>query len=140
MIINKARIASDKLLSEIRKASSVKEAEKAAQDFRKFTDETDEQLYKSYQQKIDNTKPPKTVREGESVRIVSLNNKATVLKTPDKDGQVYVQAGIMKLYVPISDLRIIKDTGKDVLVDKPKRAFNTLATSVFVSNSFKLKM
>ena len=126
VIINKARIASDKLLSEIRKASSVKEAEKAAQDFRKFTDETDEQLYKSYQQKIDNTKPPKTVREGESVRIVSLNNKATVLKTPDKDGQVYVQAGIMKLYVPISDLRL----ESDVSDNKSKKPIDTSASVV----------
>ena len=27
----------------------------------------------------------------------------------------------MKIYVPISDLRIIKDSGKDVLVEKPKK-------------------
>ena len=109
VILNKARIASDKLLTEIRKAANVKEAEKAAQEFRKFCDETDEELYKSYQHKIDNTRPPEAVREGETVRIVSLNNKATVLKAPDKDGQVYVQAGIMKLYVPISDLRLESD-------------------------------
>lgn len=109
VILNKARIASDKLLTEIRKAANVKEAEKAAQEFRKFCDDTDEEFYKSYQRKIDNTRPPEAVREGETVRIVSLNNKATVLKAPDKDGQVYVQAGIMKLYVPLSDLRLEAD-------------------------------
>ncbi|MBE7057498.1 MAG: endonuclease MutS2 [Ruminococcaceae bacterium] len=112
-ILNKARNASDKLLSEIRKAASLKEAEKAVQEFRKVSDETDEELYKSYQHKVDNTKPPKTLKAGETVRIVSLNNKATVLKEPDKDGQVYVQAGIMKLYVPLSDLRLEKDIAEN---------------------------
>lgn len=131
VIINKARIASDKLLTEIRKASNVKEAEKAAQDFRKFSDETDEELYKSYQKRADNSKPPKTVKEGETVKIVSLNNKAIVLKAPDKDGQVYVQAGIMKMYVNISDLR----TETDNTASNKK----TLDSSSFISKAATIK-
>ncbi len=131
VIINKARIASDKLLTEIRKASNVKEAEKAAQDFRKFSDETDEELYKSYQKRADNSKPPKTVKEGETVKIVSLNNKAIVLKAPDKDGQVYVQAGIMKMYVNISDLR----TETDNTASNKK----TLDSSSFISKVATIK-
>lgn len=125
-ILNKARNASDKLLSEIRKAANLKEAEKAVQEFRKVSDETDTELYKSYQYKVDNTKPPEVLREGETVRIVSLNNKATVLKAPDKDGQVYVQAGIMKLYVPISDLRL----EKDIAADNGKKKIDTSAAIV----------
>ena len=131
VIINKARIASDKLLSDIRKASNLKEAEKAAQDFRKFSDETDEELYKSYQKRADNSKPPKTVKEGQTVKIVSLNNKGTVLKAPDKDGQVYVQVGIMKMYINISDLRIEED--------KPASNKKSLDSSSFISKAATIK-
>ena len=131
VIINKARIASDKLLSDIRKASNLKEAEKAAQDFRKFSDETDEELYKSYQKRADNSKPPKTVKEGQTVKIVSINNKGTVLKAPDKDGQVYVQVGIMKMYINISDLRIEED--------KPASNKKSLDSSSFISKAATIK-
>ena len=131
VIINKARIASDKLLSDIRKASNLKEAEKAAQDFRNFSDETDEELYKSYQKSADNSKPPKTVKEGQTVKIVSLNNKGTVLKAPDKEGQVYVQVGIMKMYINISDLRIEED--------KPASNKKSLDSSSFISKAATIK-
>lgn len=131
VIINKARIASDKLLSDIRKASNLKEAEKAAQDFRKFSNETDDELYKSYQKRADNSKPPKTVKEGQTVKIVSLNNKGTVLKAPDKDGQVYVQVGIMKMYINISDLRIEED--------KPASNRKSLDSSSFISKAATIK-
>lgn len=130
VIINKARIASDKLLTDIRKASNVKEAEKAAHDFRKFSDETDEELYKSYQKRADNTKPPKTVKEGQSVKIVSLNNKAIVLKAPDKDGQVYVQAGIMKMFINISDLRLEEDNSASNKKTVDKSSFVSKAATI----------
>ena len=47
--------------------------------------------------KEDGTKPPKTVNPGDTVRIVSLDKKATVLSKPDSKGEVQVQAGVMKL-------------------------------------------
>ena len=55
------------------------------------------------------SKPPRTVRPGETVRIVTLNQKATVLSAPDAKGDVAVQAGIMKMTVKLSDLRPEKD-------------------------------
>lgn len=118
VILNKARIASDKLLSEIRKAASVRDAENAAQEFRKFCEETDQELYQSTIRYDDGTKPPIHLRAGETVRILSLNNKGTVLKEPDKDGNVYVQAGIMKIYVPLSDVRAADGTGSDQNIKK----------------------
>ena len=53
--------------------------------------------------------PPKAVKPGDSVRIVSLDQKATVLSTADAKGDVQVQAGILKLSVKLSDLRRIED-------------------------------
>ena len=53
--------------------------------------------------------PPKTVKPGDSVKIVSLDQKATVLSPADAKGDVQVQAGIMKLSVKLSDLRLVQE-------------------------------
>ena len=53
---------------------------------------------------------PKQVRPGETVRILSLDQKGTVLSPADAKGDVQVQAGIMKLTVKLKDLRLIQDT------------------------------
>lgn len=59
--------------------------------------------------KEDNTKPPKTVRAGDTVNIVTLDQKATVLSAPDSKGDVMVQAGVMKLNVKLKDIRLIEE-------------------------------
>ena len=59
--------------------------------------------------KEDNTKPPKTVRAGDTVNIVTLDQKATVLSAPDSKGEVMVQVGVMKLNVKLKDIRLIEE-------------------------------
>lgn len=59
--------------------------------------------------KEDNTKPPKTVRAGDTVNIVTLDQKATVLSATDSKGEVMVQAGVMKLNVKLKDIRLIEE-------------------------------
>lgn len=54
---------------------------------------------------------PKAVRPGDTVRILSLDQKATVLSPADAKGEVQVQAGIMKLSAKLSDLRLLEDDG-----------------------------
>lgn len=46
----------------------------------------------------------KPFKKGNSVIIISLNQKATILEEPDKKGEVWVEAGIMKVKIPISNL------------------------------------
>lgn len=58
--------------------------------------------------------PPKNLKPGDSVMILNLNRKGTVLETPDKDGQVLIQAGIMKIKMHISQLRLA-DEQKDII-------------------------
>lgn len=54
------------------------------------------------------------VTVGQTVHVVSIDREATVLKRPDAKGEVSVQAGIIKLNVPLSDLRAVRK-------EKPKR-------------------
>lgn len=63
--------------------------------------------------------PPKNLKEGETVRIVSVGENATVLKTPSKnDKTVRVQAGIIKMDVHITDLERVTDNTTNELVQK----------------------
>ncbi|MBR5235841.1 MAG: endonuclease MutS2 [Clostridia bacterium] len=49
-------------------------------------------------------KPPKNLKPGDSVRIISLDQTATVLEKPDQNGNVQLQAGIMKIKAKLDDL------------------------------------
>ena len=46
---------------------------------------------------------------GESVKIVSMGLKGTISSKPDKDGNLYIQCGIMRTKANIRDLVLIKD-------------------------------
>jgi DNA mismatch repair protein MutS2 len=54
-------------------------------------------------------KPPENLKPGDTVLIVNLNQKGTVISTPDKDGEAIIQAGIMKINVHVTNLKIIDE-------------------------------
>ena len=51
-------------------------------------------------------KPPENLKTGDEVRILTLNTNGTVLTPPDAKGEVQVQAGILKMKVHLSQLRL----------------------------------
>ena len=111
-IVEDTRREMDKLIADIR---SIKGVDRSAADrviqqsrdaLRKRRDDLAEKLVLN---KEDGTKPPKTVNPGDTVRIVSLDKKATVLSRPDSKGEVQVQAGVMKLNAKLADLRMMQD-------------------------------
>ena len=56
------------------------------------------------------TEPPKDLKPGTLVKIIDMDQEATVLKAPDKDGNVKIQAGIIKMDAHITNLRKIDDS------------------------------
>lgn len=54
---------------------------------------------------VKSNEPPKNLKIGDTVEVLSLNQKGTVLELPDEDGNVVVQVGIMKVNVHISTLK-----------------------------------
>ncbi len=52
-----------------------------------------------------NHAPPKHLKPGERVKILSLNQEGHVLSPEDDKGEVQVQAGIMKVNIKISNLK-----------------------------------
>ncbi|MCF0133981.1 MAG: endonuclease MutS2 [Blautia sp.] len=52
---------------------------------------------------------PKDIKPGESVRILSMNLKGTISSRPDNKGFLFVQTGIIRSKVHISDLELAED-------------------------------
>ena len=77
--------------------------------------------------------PPKNLKPGTTVKIVDMNQEATVLKEPDKNGNVRVQAGIIKMDVHITNLRNVEEKKSKELADKyvrSTRAFESKSKNV----------
>ena len=58
-------------------------------------------------------KAPKSVFPGQSVKVLSLDKTGTVLTKPNKNGEVSVQLGIIKMNVRLDDIRLAKDESSE---------------------------
>lgn len=64
---------------------------------------------------------PKAVKKGDKVEIVSLGQIGEVIKPQDADGNVSVQAGLLKINVKLSDLRLVTKLPKEAQTKEHKR-------------------
>ena len=64
---------------------------------------------------------PKAVKKGDKVEIVSLGQIGEVIKPQDADGNVLVQAGLLKINVKLSDLRLVTKLPKEAQTKERKR-------------------
>ncbi|RKJ38553.1 endonuclease MutS2 [Acutalibacter sp. 1XD8-33] len=67
---------------------------------------------------------PRELKPGDSVLLVDIDKKATVLEEP-REGQVLVQAGIIKTRVPVEELRLLGEQGQE----RPKGRMVTKSVS-----------
>ncbi len=108
-VVREAKEEADKILKELRKEASgsknIKNAEEKARNLHSLKNRTESALYTGIAGSGEGT-APETVAPGDMVKVVSMNQTGEVLKSPDSDGNVYIQLGIMKVYIPLSDLRV----------------------------------
>ena len=112
-LVNETREEMEKLVAAIRAIPGLDQraADRVIQRSRDALRKREADLAEPLEKKSqDPEAAPKQVRPGETVRILSLDQKATVLSPADAKGDVQVQAGIMKLTVKLKDLRLIQDT------------------------------
>lgn len=109
-ILQEAKIQSDLIISELRDISRQvdrgknRRIQEAKDMLSSQIDELDNFLVKDLLN-VKSKKPPKNLKIGETVEVLSLNQKGEVLSRPDENGNVTVQVGIMKVNVHISTLR-----------------------------------
>ena len=110
-IISRTRAQADALIEELEKAR--KERELSAEDRAKLRRDINQMEAHADPVKLKNTpdeeyKLPRPLKVGDEVLIYDIDKNATVLSPPNKDGQVLVQAGIIKTRVDVKNLRLLK--------------------------------
>ena len=123
-ILDNAKAVSERVLSEANRlkqdAAGGKDANLAAARaiFRGELSEAEKQT--AAQRAASKPMPlPRALKAGDSVEIVATHTRGTVLTPPDKDGQVKVQAGILKITVPVSELQLMEHMAKPKEQPKP---------------------
>ena len=132
---NEAYTLTDELrrIQKDEKASAAQRAQRAREIARKDT----EALLKGTEAKPARKEyvPLKDVQVGQEVVIAELDQTATVMARPDRDGMVEVRAGIMKTKVPLSGLR-----APDKLQKRPPREPRRAHTHVQLDKGRKTSM
>lgn len=79
---------------------------------------------------VKSKKPPKNLKVGESVEVLSLNQHGTVITVPDEKGNLDVQVGIMKVNVNLSSLRRINSEENNNSTFKSKTMISTKSKTI----------
>ena len=83
------------------------EQERAA--LREKLSDSQKKIAKNQQKKPRKQISPKNIKIGDSVMVLSLNLKGTVSTLPNNKGDLYVQMGILRSQVNISDLELLDE-------------------------------
>jgi DNA mismatch repair protein MutS2 len=114
-LVREARREAEELIKELRgklSSQSARERETGIRDAReRLTGLEARAAAKTRRQEVSPGAVPRDVSPGEEVFIPRFNQKGFVLGPPE-DGQVVVQVGIVKVTVPLSDLRRADSSGK----------------------------
>ncbi|MBQ9991871.1 MAG: endonuclease MutS2 [Firmicutes bacterium] len=106
-IVEETAEKSKALYDEIKKQIAEKEnAQRVFNENRRKLLDWQKQLEEEQPEIIYEGEAPAKLKAGDTVFIPKFNQQATVLKAADSDGNVQVQAGIVKMMLPISDLRL----------------------------------
>ncbi len=117
-ILKETKREADEIIKELRGISKDvgKERNKKIEELRKkmkgSIDDLHEPVY--FAEEMSDSKPPKSVKSGDKVKVLNLNQEGTVLSKPNQNGEVTVQVGIMKINVNISSLRMLKAAKEDI--------------------------
>lgn len=122
-IIDETQTVTRTLISDIRQAAklrerkeqerSIEEARRKLHELKKSNLAQLESISKEYQKNA-----PSTVMPGEQVYVVNLKQKGTILEPPNSQGEVLVQVGILKVQVPLTELRATDQETKAQLTGK----------------------
>lgn len=112
-ILREAKDYADQTMRIFNKAGkdsmSAKDLEKHRSDLRKKMDKAGKKVALKTPQKQKSTLRPQDLSLGDSVKVMSLNVKGTVSSKPDSKGMLFVQLGILRSKVHISDLQLIDE-------------------------------
>ena len=113
-IMEQTRRESESIIADLKRMKKEQHPDAQVNAIRRRIENNVDNLSEGLLQKVDTGLPPKEVRKGDTVEILTIGSQGTVLAPANAKGEVEVQAGILKLKVNISQLRLVKQP------DKPK--------------------
>ncbi len=137
-ILSEAKETADQAIKNINRlgtsSGSAKELEAERAKLREKMNQADQKLA------VKTKGPKKTVsakslRIGDSVRVLSLNLNGTVSTLPNSKGDLYVQMGILRSQVNVKDLELIPDS-MDTVSGAPTAKQKTGSGKIKMSKSF----
>lgn len=136
-IVENCRAESDKLLdelAEIRREKNKQGFDQAAAGAKSKSRSALDKMYREANPvrpvEKKEYKPPRPYKRGDNVLIFDIDKKGILASDPDSNGNVYVQAGIMKTKTNVSNLR---------LIEAPKVTYNKPKVSPARGNASKIK-
>ncbi len=115
-VLLKAQRESEQIISELKKSRSKDGAQLKEHELnemrRKLQGSLDE-MGEALSTPVTRVAPPKDLKPGETVELIHLGTKGTVITPPNDKGEAMVQAGIMKMKVHVSQLRRMEETPKE---------------------------
>ena len=110
-ILEQARRESESVIAELKKMKKNAAAgDGSAAELRRRLEHGIDDLSEGLRREVrEDTEPPKTVKPGDRVRILTLGAEGTVLEAPDDRGEVSLQAGAMKFKAHLSQLRLTRE-------------------------------
>lgn len=112
-ILQEAKDVADETIRVFQKAgpgASLKDLEKSREKVRgKISEKNDKLAIKNKEQKKAKKLTPEQIKKGDSVQILSMGLKGIVSTLPDHKGNLFVQCGIIRSQVNISDLALVKE-------------------------------
>lgn len=112
-ILEKAKQYADETIKKYNKWGSdkgiVSEMERERTKLREKINEKGSKIAERDKKKTSGKLDAKSLHIGDGVRIISLNATGTVSTLPDNRGRLYVQTGILKSQVNISDLELVAE-------------------------------
>lgn len=113
-LLKEAKKEAEEIISELRQFKSdqdAKEINKKIEDSKKRLKAKSESLEDIFEESLfskHNSKPPQNLKPGEAVNILSLNQIGYVVEPQNKNNEVQVQIGIMKMNIPTTNLKRVE--------------------------------
>lgn len=122
-ILQSAKELADETIRTFQKAgagSSIKDLEKSRRRVHDKISEKNEKLALKNEKPDHKVLKPGQIRPGDSVKVVSMGLKGSVSSLPDKNGRLFVQCGIIRSQVSLSDLVLLEE--ETVKTEKMQRS------------------
>lgn len=141
-IVRRAKFEAEAVIKELKEVQKKerREQQAAAERARNNLKGLSDHVYESGKVHKEKGGPkPQQIEKGQMVYLPNLRQKGQILKKPDSNNEVLIQAGILKLTVPLSEIRLIDETRKTEHFQKTIKGSFGLAKAATLRSEIDLR-